>query len=113
LISTLLHVPFNFLPVHRSKKVVTIHDVGFLRFPNTYAPSKRMRMTGSHGSRALADHVLTGSLPRRAEITAAYGISDDRVTVLPTRGSKPVPTVQTQRDGSVPRAQRAAFAGRA
>ena len=79
-----LHVPFNFLPVHRSKKVVTIHDVGFLRFPNTYAPLERMRMTWlTRIAARSADHVLTGSHAAKSEITAAYGISDDRVTVAP------------------------------
>ncbi len=79
-----LHVPFNFLPVHRSKKVVTIHDVGFLRYPDTYAPLERARMTWlTRLAARRADHVLTGSQAAKREIVAEYGVADSRVTVAP------------------------------
>jgi len=79
-----LHTPFNFLPVHRSKKVVTIHDVGFVRFPQMYAPLERARMKWlTRIAARRADHVLTVSQAARSEITAHYGLPDDRVTVAP------------------------------
>jgi glycosyltransferase involved in cell wall biosynthesis len=80
----ILHVPFNFLPVHRSKKVVTIHDVGFLRVPLTYAPLERARMTWlTRIAARRADHVLTVSQAAKSEIMAYYRLPDDRVTVAP------------------------------
>ncbi len=80
----LLHVPFNYLPVHRCKKVVTIHDLGFLRFPETYAAADRIRMRWlTRFAARHADHVFTVSHAAKAEIVDEYHVDGGRVTVTP------------------------------
>ncbi len=82
----LLHVPFNYLPVHRCKKVVTIHDLGFLRFPETYAAADRIRMRWlTRFAARHADHVFTVSHAAKAEIVDEYHVDGGRVTVTPNR----------------------------
>jgi glycosyltransferase involved in cell wall biosynthesis len=79
-----LHVPFNFLPVSRCRKIVTIHDLGFLHVPSTYGVAERMRMRLMTRHAALeADHVLTVSEFAKQDIIERYGISPSRVTVTP------------------------------
>lgn len=81
----LLHVPFNYLPAHRCRKVVTIHDLGFLRFPETYAALERARMAWlTRFAARHADHVFTGSHAAKAEIMAEYHIDESRVSVTPS-----------------------------
>jgi len=79
-----LHVPFNFLPLFRCKKIVSIHDLAFVHVPDAYAPLERARMrilTRSAARRA--DHVLTLSEFSKRSIVDYYGLPDDRVTVVP------------------------------
>jgi len=79
-----LHVPFNFLPVGRCRKIVTIHDLGFLRMPHLYAPLERYRMRVlTRLAARRADHILTGSALVKREIVEDYGVAPDRVTVAP------------------------------
>ena len=79
-----LHVPFNFLPVHRCRKIVSIHDLGFLHVPDAYAPLERQRMRWlTRASAVRADHVLTLSEYSKGSIVEAYRLAPERVTVAP------------------------------
>ena len=80
----ILHVPFNFLPVGRCRKVVHIHDVAFLRLKEAFTFAERQRMTlmTAFCSRR-ADHILTISEFSRKEIIEAYRIPESKVTVTP------------------------------
>jgi len=79
-----LHVPFNFVPAARCRKIVTIHDLGFLRMPDLYAPLERHRMRVlTRMAARLADHILTGSALVKQEIVDVYGVPPGRVTVAP------------------------------
>ena len=79
-----LHTPFNFLPVSRCKKIVTIHDLGFLHIPSTYGAAERMRMRVMTRLAARnADHVLTVSEFARQDIIERYRVAPSRITVTP------------------------------
>jgi glycosyltransferase involved in cell wall biosynthesis len=79
-----LHVPFNFLPVGRARKVVTIYDLAFLHFPETHGPLERARLTLLTGfSARQAGHVLTVSEFSKRAIVERYAVPPDRVTVAP------------------------------
>jgi len=79
-----LHVPFNFLPVFRCRKVITIHDLTFIHLPRTHfaAERARMRLMTALAVRH-ADHVLTVSEFTRRDIVENYGVAPDRITVAP------------------------------
>ena len=79
-----LHVPFNFLPIGRARKVVTIHDLSFLHFPETHGAAERLRLrllTGTAARRA--DHVLTDSVCVKNDLAERYGVPASRITVTP------------------------------
>jgi glycosyltransferase involved in cell wall biosynthesis len=79
-----LHVPFNFLPAFRARKIVTIHDVAFLEFPRAYAPVERARMTClTRFAARRADHVLTVSEFSKRSIMDHYGVDETAITVAP------------------------------
>src|SRR5437879_7422107 len=79
-----LHVPFNFLPVFRAKKIVTIHDVAFLDLSQAYAPLERARMTLlTRFSARWADHVFTLSEFSKRCVMERYGVEETRISVTP------------------------------
>jgi len=79
-----LHVPFNFVPAGRCKKIVSIHDLGFLHMPEAYAPAERLRMRWLTRSAARrADHVLTLSDYWKRSIVESYDLPASMVTVAP------------------------------
>jgi len=80
-----LHVPFNFLPVFRCRKVVTIHDLAFLHVPEWFTPLERVRMTLLTPLAARrADHVCTVSSFCKQEIVKRYRLPAERITVTPS-----------------------------
>jgi glycosyltransferase involved in cell wall biosynthesis len=86
-----LHVPFNFFPAFRARKVVTIHDVAFLELPRAYAPLERARMKWLTGFAARrADHLLTLSEFSKRSIVEHYGVAEDRITVTPCAADREV-----------------------
>lgn len=80
----LIHVPFNFLPVGRCKKVVHIHDLAFLHLKDSFTFAERQRMTWMTAfCSKRADHVFTISEFSKRDIVGKYGIREDKVTVTP------------------------------
>lgn len=80
----ILHVPFNFLPVGRSRKVIHVHDLAFLHLKESFTFAERQRMTWMTafcGRRA--DHVFTISEFSKADILRTYRIPESKVTVTP------------------------------
>jgi len=79
-----LHVPFNFLPAFRCRKVITIHDLTFIHLPETHYPAERMRMkVMTRLAVPRADHILTISEFTKQDIVESYGVGADRITVAP------------------------------
>lgn len=70
--------------------VVTIHDASYARHPEWY-PYRRdpFRMAFYRRSALAADAVITDSEFSRAEIAAAYGLSPERIAVIPLGVGKP------------------------
>ncbi|MEX2260883.1 MAG: glycosyltransferase family 1 protein [Bryobacteraceae bacterium] len=76
--------------------VVSVHDVSFLNHPEYFPPVRawQLRQTVSRTVRA-ATRVLTGSEFSRDSIVRAYGLSKDRVVVVPNAagpGFRPIRT---------------------
>lgn len=86
-----LHVPFNFLPVFRCRKIVTIHDLPFLRVPETHLRVERARMLVlTRLAARLADHILTVSEFTKRDIIDAYRVDPARITVTPNAADRDV-----------------------
>ena len=83
----LLFCPANTAPffVPKSKKVVlTLHDVAFLRYGESFSPLFKWyyRLIVPHNLRR-ADSVITISEASKKEITAAYPFAEKKIEVIP------------------------------
>ncbi len=79
----LLFVPAHVLPpVHPSLSLVTVHDLGYLHFPQTHPLLQRLYLdlTTRWNSRAAA-HLLADSGATKADLVARYNVPPEKVTV--------------------------------
>ncbi|MBN1954415.1 MAG: glycosyltransferase family 4 protein [Anaerolineae bacterium] len=79
----LLFVPAHVLPlVHPPLSLVTIHDLGYLHFPDAHPPWQRRQLdlTTRWNARAAA-HLLADSEATRADLIRHYGAPAARITV--------------------------------
>jgi glycosyltransferase involved in cell wall biosynthesis len=77
----------NFLlthPVERARRVVTVHDLTVLLFPQWH-PAKRLRemRVGLPVSAAVADHIIAVSQATKDDVVKHLAIEPARVTVVP------------------------------
>jgi len=80
----ILHVQFIAPPRHRGKLVATIHDLGFLHMPRTFARFFvfRSRLFIRQTARRSAK-VITGSQFSKSDISARYGLAPEKIAVIP------------------------------
>jgi glycosyltransferase involved in cell wall biosynthesis len=83
-----LFVPAHVLPLgaplrRRTRTVVTIHDMGYLHFPEAHTPMHRryLRLSTLWSARA-ADHVIAISRATRDDLVRHAGVRPDKVTVI-------------------------------
>lgn len=100
----LLHAPVNVGPLVRPCfLVVTVHDLSFRLYPETFRPAQRLyqsvmtRWTARH-----ADRVIAVSESTRADLVRLFGVPPERVSVVPngvnaTFRPLPPPTVEAFR----------------
>ena len=81
----ILHCPVNVMPLTAlCPTVLTIHDLGFMRFPERYKPAKRrylQAMTSLSARRAA--HIITPAESGRQEVIELLKVRPDRVTAVP------------------------------
>ena len=75
---------FNFLipPGVRGKRVVTVHDLAFVRYPETVAYKTRKILSMRLGKTLKrADHIFVDSEFTGRELAEIYGVAEERMTV--------------------------------
>lgn len=79
----LLFVPAHVVPIIHPRSVVTIHDLGYLTYPEMH-PDKQRRMLdlSTRWSARVARHIIVPSATTKADLIRAYGIDDQKVTVV-------------------------------
>jgi len=80
-----LFVPAHVVPLYcRPPAVVTIHDLGYLRFPEAHRPAARLylRLSTAHSARA-ARRVIAVSAATKADLVTTLGIPAEKVAVVP------------------------------
>jgi glycosyltransferase involved in cell wall biosynthesis len=79
-----LFVPAHVLPlIHPLPSVVTVHDLGYRRFPNAHPPRQRRYLDWSTGfSARRATHLLADSQATRRDLAEFYGVPPGKVTVV-------------------------------
>jgi O-antigen biosynthesis alpha-1,3-mannosyltransferase len=77
------HSPNFILPNFEGKKIVTIHDLSTIRFPE-YHPKARVAFINKAIADAIevADHIITDSEFVRSEIVELYGVNLDNITAI-------------------------------
>ncbi|MDP3296857.1 MAG: glycosyltransferase family 1 protein [Thermodesulfovibrionia bacterium] len=80
-----LFVPGHVLPIiHPSRSIVTIHDVGFKRFPECYSYPARAYLDWSTRQAAMeAKKIIVPSEFTKKELQNFYGVWDNQVAVVP------------------------------
>jgi len=78
-----LFVPAHVLPlVHPRCSVVTVHDLGYLKFPETHPWRQRLYLyLSTWWNVCVASHVLVDSLATKQDIIAHYRIDAKKITV--------------------------------
>jgi len=79
-----LFVPAHVLPiVHPRRSVVTIHDLGYLHYPEAHRLLDRLYLDLStrYNARA-ATHLIADSLATKRDLVERYGTNPDKVTVV-------------------------------
>jgi alpha-1,3-rhamnosyl/mannosyltransferase len=79
----LFHSTNFYLPPFRGKKVVTVHDLSVIRFPD-FHPADRIAHLKREIPRVIhrADHLITDSDFVKREIIAFYGIPAERISTI-------------------------------
>ena len=79
----LLFVPAHVLPIiHPRRSVVTVHDLGYLYFPEAHPPRQRWYLDRSTRWHArTAAHLLADSAATKRDLIERYHANPDRITV--------------------------------
>jgi len=79
----LLFVPAHVLPIiHPRRSVVTVHDLGYLYFPEAHPPRQRWYLDRSTRWHTLtAAHLLADSAATKRDLINQYHADPDRITV--------------------------------
>lgn len=78
-----LFVPAHVLPlVHPRASLVTVHDLGYLHFPETHPRLQRLYLdVSTRWNARAAAHVLADSEATKADLVARYAIPPDKISV--------------------------------
>ncbi len=81
----IFHGPLNVVPLAvRTPKVVTVHDLAFLRYPNQLPRARRAYMvTATRLSARAADRVIAVSRNTADDLMAWLDLPPERITVIP------------------------------
>ncbi|OBY76953.1 hypothetical protein BBG47_24270 [Paenibacillus sp. KS1] len=80
---------FTYMPIQRGKQVVSIHDLAFMKYPQT--TSKKIynhHMKWVPYCAQNADHIITISEATKIDITQILSIHPDKITVTPLAAEK-------------------------
>lgn len=78
-----LFVPAHVLPlIHRRRGIVTLHDLGYLHFPQAHPWPQRLYLDWStRWSASVARHIITDSAATRDDLVANYGVPSNRISI--------------------------------
>jgi glycosyltransferase involved in cell wall biosynthesis len=79
----LLFVPAHVIPiVHPRRSIVTVHDLGYLYFPEAHPPRQRWYLDRStRWNVRSAAHVMADSATTKRDLISKYNAKPDRITV--------------------------------
>jgi glycosyltransferase involved in cell wall biosynthesis len=80
----LLWVPAHVVPAIHPRSVVTVHDLGYLHYPEGHTQTQRrlLDLTTRWSVRA-AKHIVAISKTTRNDLVERYGVDASRITIIP------------------------------
>lgn len=79
----LLFVPAHVVPLAHPPTVVTIHDLGYLHYPDAHPPrQRRMLDLTTRWSARVARHIIVPSSATRNDLMTFYGVPPERISVV-------------------------------
>lgn len=79
----LLFVPAHVVPIIHPGSVVTIHDLGYLTYPEMHSDrQRRMLDLSTRWSARVARHIIVPSAATKSDLVRAYGIEGQKITVV-------------------------------
>lgn len=79
----LFHATDFVLPPLRTRSLLTVHDLSFVRVPDAASPAlKQFLDTVVPRSVRRADHILADSIATKQDLIELYGTHDEKITVL-------------------------------
>ncbi len=86
-----LFVPAHVVPlIHPPASVVTVHDLGYLRYPWTHPTLSRLYLDlSTRYSAGAAARVVADSEATRSDLVTRYGVPPDKVAVVYPGGGEP------------------------
>jgi glycosyltransferase involved in cell wall biosynthesis len=80
----LLWVPGHVVPLNHPHSVVTIHDLGYLHYPQGHTPKQRRQLDlTTRWSAHAASHIIAISDTTRRDLVDRYRVEPSRITVIP------------------------------
>jgi glycosyltransferase involved in cell wall biosynthesis len=80
------HFPDHILPLLpvRAKKVITVHDLAFVKYPRFFSWAKRLHKTLlSSRSVQMSDRIIVPSEATRRDLMEIYGTAGNKIEVIP------------------------------
>lgn len=78
-----LFVPSHVVPLLHPESVVTIHDLGYLRYPETHPPAqRRMLDLTTRWSARVSRHIIVPSHATKDDLVQAYDLDERKITVI-------------------------------
>jgi glycosyltransferase involved in cell wall biosynthesis len=99
-----LFVPAHVLPViHPRSSLVTVHDLGYLRFPDAHPwPQRTYLDLSTRWNARAAQHILADSRATKADLVTIYGTPPEKISVVyPGIDSALAPEADIHRIGAV------------
>ncbi len=79
-----LFVPAHVIPLYHPPSVVTIHDLGYLHWPEAHGASQvRMLDLTTRWSARVARHIIVPSSQTATDLVHAYKVPEGKITVIP------------------------------
>ncbi len=99
-----LFVPAHVVPIYHPPTVVTIHDLGYLHWPEAHPKNqRRMLDLTTRWSAKVAEHIIVPSKQTADDLEQFYGVNPAKMTVIhhgidPLMGAEPTEVDVTLRD---------------
>jgi len=80
----LLFVPAHVIPIIHPKSIVTIHDLGYLVYPDSHSvPQRRMLQAATRWNVRSARHIVVPSGTTARDVRSRLKVPNERITTIP------------------------------